>query len=85
MENTTTGYYMETFIDMLKMLVLSLIVVVNIIMFKRICGIEQEIADINRAMLSSREPLKDTKPIKPNNWDSIRQALKRPARVNERD
>lgn len=41
---------------------------------------------LNSADLLSREPTQaSTKPIKPNNWDSVREAFKGPVRVdNER-
>jgi hypothetical protein len=41
---------------------------------------------LNTADLLSREPTNSTtKPIKPNNWDSVREAFKGPVRVdNER-
>lgn len=43
--------------------------------------------DLNRFLLSFRETLEATKPIKPNNWDSFREAFKGPTRVeiNERN
>lgn len=42
---------------------------------------------LDRSMLALREILEPTKPIKTNNWDSVRQAFKGPARieVNERN
>lgn len=43
--------------------------------------------DVNRTLLTFRETLEATKPIKPNNWDSFREAFKGPTRVeiNERN
>lgn len=43
--------------------------------------------DMHRSLLSLRENLETAKPIKPNNWDSFREAFKGPARVeiNERN
>ena len=43
--------------------------------------------DTNRSLLALRDSLDQTKPIKPNNWDSFREAFKGPARieVNERN
>lgn len=42
---------------------------------------------LDRSLLALRELLETTKPIKPNNWDSIKEAFKGPARieVNERN
>lgn len=42
---------------------------------------------IDRSTLSLRKNLEPTEPIKPNNWDSIREAFKGPTRVevNERN
>ena len=43
--------------------------------------------DLHRTLLTFRETLEATKPIKPNNWDSFREAFKGPTRVeiNERN
>ena len=43
--------------------------------------------DTNRSLLALRDLLEPTKPMKSNNWDSIREAFKGPARVeiNERN
>ena len=43
--------------------------------------------DIHRSLLALRETLETAKPIKPNNWDSVKEAFKGPARVeiNERN
>jgi hypothetical protein len=38
----------------------------------------------DRALLATKES-DTTKPIKPNNWDSVREAFKGPVRVDERD
>lgn len=42
---------------------------------------------LDRSMLSLRELLENAKPIKSNNWDSVREAFKGPARIeiNERN
>ena len=42
---------------------------------------------IHRSLLALRETLETAKPIKPNNWDSVREAFKGPVRIeiNERD
>lgn len=44
-------------------------------------------AQIDRSMLAQRDALEPTKPIKSNNWDSIREAFKGPTRIdlNDRD
>lgn len=44
-------------------------------------------SDIDRFMVEIRENSESTKPIKTNNWDSIRQAFKGPTRIeiNERN
>jgi hypothetical protein len=41
----------------------------------------------HRSLLALRESLEATKPIKPNNWDSMKEAFKGPTRVevNERN
>lgn len=39
----------------------------------------------DRNLLELRERLEPTKPIKSNNWDSIRAAFKGPVRLDERD
>lgn len=41
----------------------------------------------NRSILDLVDSLQATKPIKPNNWDSVREAFKGPSRVeiNERN
>lgn len=40
----------------------------------------------NRSLLSLKEQLETAKPMKTNNWESIRDAFTRPSRVNnERD
>ncbi len=43
--------------------------------------------DIHRSLLSLREDLQDAKPMKSNNWDSVREAFKGPVRIeiNERN
>jgi hypothetical protein len=43
--------------------------------------------DIHRSSLALRESLETAKPIKPNNWDSVKEAFKGPVRVeiNERN
>lgn len=43
--------------------------------------------DIHRSLLSLREVLETAKPIKPNNWDSVKEAFKGPVRIeiNERN
>lgn len=43
--------------------------------------------DLHRSMLALKDIQEPTKPIKPNNWDSVREAFKGPARieVNERN
>ena len=43
--------------------------------------------DIHRSLLTLREDLEAAKPIKPNNWDSVREAFKGPMRIeiNERN
>lgn len=45
-----------------------------------------EIEQINRSLLARDNPL-TTKPIKPNNWDSVKSCFKSPSRVdvNERN
>lgn len=42
---------------------------------------------LDRSMLSLKDLLETTKPIKPNNWDSVKEAFKGPTRieVNERN
>ncbi len=42
---------------------------------------------LDRSMLSLKELQETTKPIKPNNWDSVKEAFKGPTRieVNERN
>lgn len=37
--------------------------------------------DIHRSLLTLRDSLETAKPIKPNNWDSVKEAFKGPARV----
>ena len=37
---------------------------------------------IDRSMLALRESLEATKPIKPNNWESFREAFKGPTRID---
>jgi len=43
--------------------------------------------DVNRSLLALRENLETAKPIKPNNWDSVKEAFKGPVRndINERN
>ncbi len=43
--------------------------------------------EINRCLLPMRDSLEGAKPMKSNNWDSVREAFKGPARidVNERN
>ncbi len=43
--------------------------------------------EIHRSLLAIRSPLEATKPIKPNNWNSMKEAFKGPVRidVDERD
>ncbi len=43
--------------------------------------------DVSRSLLVFRESLDTTKPIRPNNWDSVKEAFKGPTRatINERD
>jgi hypothetical protein len=38
--------------------------------------------NIDRSMLALRDTLEPTKPMKSNNWDSIREAFKRPPKVD---
>jgi hypothetical protein len=47
----------------------------------------RKIEEINRSILDLKSSIESTKPIKTNNWDSIREAFTRPTRigVNERD
>ena len=41
---------------------------------------------VDRSLLDLRQALEPTKPIKPNNWDSVRKAFQGPVKVdNERD
>ena len=42
---------------------------------------------IHRSLLSTRESLEAAKPMKSNNWDSVREAFKGPVRIeiNERN
>jgi hypothetical protein len=40
------------------------------------------IADQRRTLLAFRDSLETTKPIKPNNWDSVKEAFKGPTRVD---
>lgn len=42
--------------------------------------------DIHRSSLALREALETAKPIKPNNWNSVKEAFKGPVRIeiNER-
>lgn len=49
--------------------------------------INQRQSEISRSMLARQEPLEATKPIKPNNWNSMKEAFKGPVRIegNERD
>lgn len=44
-------------------------------------------SDMHRSLLAMRESLEAAKPMKSNNWDSVREAFKGPARieVNERN
>lgn len=39
--------------------------------------------DIHRCLLA-KESLEAAKPIKPNNWDSVKEAFKGPVRIDER-
>lgn len=43
--------------------------------------------DMHRFLVEQRESLASTKPIRPNNWDSMKEAFKGPTRVeiNERN
>ena len=43
--------------------------------------------DIHRSLLALRDTLETTKPIRPNNWDSMKEAFKGPTRIeiNERN
>jgi hypothetical protein len=49
--------------------------------------IDEVSATLDRSLLALRESLETAKPIKPNNWDSFREAFKGPTRVeiNERN
>jgi hypothetical protein len=49
--------------------------------------INQVQSEIHRSTLAPRGSLEATKPIKPNNWDSFREAFKGPVRIdlNERN
>jgi hypothetical protein len=49
--------------------------------------IDEVSANLDRSLLALRESLETAKPIKPNNWDSFREAFKGPTRVeiNERN
>lgn len=49
--------------------------------------IENVGSDLQRSMLALRDSLETTKPMKSNNWDSVREAFKGPVRieVNERN
>lgn len=42
---------------------------------------------IHRTLLALRDTLETAKPIKPNNWDSVKEAFKGPVRIeiNERN
>lgn len=48
----------------------------------QIDGIQNE---MHRSLLDLRSLLDAAKPIKSNNWDSVRAAFKGPVRTNERD
>ncbi len=43
--------------------------------------------DVSRSLLVFRDSLDSTKPIKPNNWNSVKEAFKGPTRatIDERD
>jgi hypothetical protein len=41
----------------------------------------QKTNEIHRTMLALQEPIEPTKPIKPNNWDSIKKAFKGPVKI----
>ena len=92
---------METFLDILFLCLLSGSLSMNLSMLKKINQMEKSHelfrAEINdslcvndethRSLLALRESLEATKPMKSNNWDSIREAFKGPVRieVNERN
>lgn len=89
---------METFLNILLLSMLSLSISVNIAVLKKITKLEQshetiraENLSVNdetrRSLLALRDILEATKPMKSNNWDSIREAFKGPTRieVNERN
>ena len=48
---------------------------------------DQIIEIVQFSLLSIKDEITPTTPIKPNNWDSVREAFKRPTRniINERD
>ena len=37
--------------------------------------------EMHRSLLALRENLETAKPIKPNNWDSVKEAFKKPSRI----
>jgi len=89
---------METFLNILFLTLLPVSIFVNIAVFKKLTQLEQshetiraENLSVNdetrRSLLALRDILEATKPMKSNNWDSIREAFKGPTRieVNERN
>ena len=120
MQSNTTGLSMETFFEIIWIILLLYMCGQNYSMSKniKILEIEAEIFrrkfittldvhgedfdrlekqidsvlnlvknDNDRSLLAMREILEPTKPMKSNNWDSVREAFKGPARidVNERN
>jgi hypothetical protein len=120
MQYNIAEHSMETFLEILFILLLFLSVSMNLFMSNKINKLEslyESFIDENleelyvnideimiktvkiseqlesfhnetcRSLMALRETLETTKPIKPNNWDSIKEAFKAPLRteVNERN
>lgn len=120
MQSNTTGYSMETFFDIMIVILLIANLALIIIMSKKVESIDltneffqrkfvitidgQEIQinnlerklkeifnqikdDNDRSLQAILERLDAAKPIKSNNWDSVKEAFKGPVRIelNERN
>lgn len=85
---------METFLHLAVLCLLAFSISTNLTLIGKMKNLEAKVElllqkkdDIHRSMLALREPLETTKPIKPNNWNSMKEAFKGPSRIegNERN
>ena len=100
MQSITTGFSMEIFFTILVGVEIFLILCLNVFIVKKVMCLEisalgreqslinnlHTVNELNRSLLA-RSNSDNAKPMKSNNWDSVKNCFKGPSRVevNERN